>query len=183
MILLLITDSWYAPCWLCRSEAHSRQIKGIAKGIEVLHTMSPPIVHGDIKSVSDYRTQPLNAYRIQANIVIDPRGNPLLTDFGLSRVGTNIFGAILHLTVSFIDRGGYYGNTLYSKPRSIRVLSLVCTRGVCWPRSVVSALRHLCICHDHSRSKSCVLYRGCILTDVAPAHDSCSTVCQHQAHY
>ena len=48
-----------------------RIIHRIAKGIKLLHSYNPPIVHGDIKG---------------ANILINPKGNPLLADFGLSKV-------------------------------------------------------------------------------------------------
>lgn len=35
-----------------------RQIRGIAKGLEVLHTMDPPVVHGDIKAVFRFLDAP-----------------------------------------------------------------------------------------------------------------------------
>lgn len=52
-------------------------IKRIALGVQLLHSLSPPIVHGDIKP---------------ANIMINDEGNPRLSDFGLSQIINDVSG-------------------------------------------------------------------------------------------
>ncbi|KAH7887898.1 kinase-like domain-containing protein [Phlebopus sp. FC_14] len=59
---------------------HRALIRGIAEGVNVLHTMQPPVVHGDLKGV---------------NIVIDGSGKPLLANFGFSRIVEDITGVAL----------------------------------------------------------------------------------------
>ncbi|KAI5115920.1 hypothetical protein M0805_005351 [Coniferiporia weirii] len=54
-----------------------RLIRRIAEGLRLLHSQAPPIAHGDIKA---------------ANILIDDKGNPLLADFGLSKIMEEMTG-------------------------------------------------------------------------------------------
>jgi serine/threonine protein kinase len=54
--------------------------------------MSPPVVHGDVKAVSTIFSSHVESVepKMQSNIVVDGFGNPLIADFGLSRVSNNI---------------------------------------------------------------------------------------------
>lgn len=70
------------------------KIRGIAEGIRILHSMSPPVVHGDIKGVSLIMGHFCRRcwFSLQSNIVIDAHGNPLIADFGVSRIVEDITG-------------------------------------------------------------------------------------------
>ncbi|EJD03397.1 kinase-like protein [Fomitiporia mediterranea MF3/22] len=54
-----------------------RIIRRIAEGLKILHTYAPPITHGDIKG---------------SNFLIDEKGNPLLSDFGLRKMIEDLTG-------------------------------------------------------------------------------------------
>ncbi|KAJ8595364.1 kinase-like protein [Rhizopogon salebrosus TDB-379] len=56
---------------------HFALIKGICEGLNVLHNMTPPIVHGDLKA---------------SNVCVDSNGNPLLADFGFAKVLEDVTG-------------------------------------------------------------------------------------------
>ncbi|KAF8301396.1 kinase-like protein, partial [Clavulina sp. PMI_390] len=52
-------------------ESFQRTLIGISTGVVYLHSRRPPIIHGDLHP---------------GNVLIDATGNPLLCDFGLSRI-------------------------------------------------------------------------------------------------
>ncbi|KAJ7910823.1 kinase-like domain-containing protein [Mycena leptocephala] len=62
------------PSFFSGFRVEAPQVKGIASGLDVIHTMSPPIVHGNLRGSS---------------ILIDKFGNALLADFGLSQIIEN----------------------------------------------------------------------------------------------
>jgi serine/threonine protein kinase len=69
------------------SNTHVRtaQILGIARGLRVLHTMSPVILHGDLRGDS---------------IQIATDGRPLLADFGLAKVRIHRKSSVPRLGIS-----------------------------------------------------------------------------------
>jgi len=54
-----------------------RLVQRIAKGIQILHNQTPPIAHGHLKP---------------SNIIVNDNGDPLLSDFGLSKLLENTDG-------------------------------------------------------------------------------------------
>ncbi|KAJ7819722.1 kinase-like domain-containing protein [Mycena olivaceomarginata] len=52
-------------------------VKGVALGLQVLHSMDPHVIHGNIQA---------------SNIVINGRGQPLIAGFGLSHIVEDIMG-------------------------------------------------------------------------------------------
>ncbi|KII95384.1 hypothetical protein PLICRDRAFT_99108 [Plicaturopsis crispa FD-325 SS-3] len=56
---------------------HMQLIRGIGEGIRILHTMDPPIAHGEVRGL---------------NIMINQFGQPLLSDFGVSRMVEDMTG-------------------------------------------------------------------------------------------
>ncbi|KDQ09604.1 hypothetical protein BOTBODRAFT_90367, partial [Botryobasidium botryosum FD-172 SS1] len=50
----------------------------IARGLEYMHALDPPIIHGDLKAVS-------STHLLQNNILVSADGSACLSDFGLSR--------------------------------------------------------------------------------------------------
>ncbi|KAG2151038.1 kinase-like protein [Suillus bovinus] len=77
---------------------HYALIKGICEGVNVLHDMTPPIVHADLKA---------------SNIVVDASGNPLLADFGFAKVLEDVTGVDFTMSVGVSNSQRWLAPELY----------------------------------------------------------------------
>lgn len=84
-----------------------RVLLGIAKGLESLHSHSPPVVHGDLKP---------------ENVLLSDSGEPLLTDFGLS--------TILSEETMYTSSYRLGGSVSWMSPECIRGESMSCQSDV-----------------------------------------------------
>ncbi|KAI6003789.1 kinase-like domain-containing protein [Pisolithus albus] len=84
---------------------HRALIKHIGEGVNVLHNMIPPVVHGEIRGVSEYQCCQCETEGplMKANIVIDENGNPLLADFGFSRIVQDLTGVAISESCGMLD--------------------------------------------------------------------------------
>ncbi|KZP24577.1 kinase-like protein [Athelia psychrophila] len=83
-------------------------IRKIGAGISILHSMQPPIVHGDIKG---------------ANIVINSFGDPLIADFGVSRIVEDITGVPFSQSNGVSDSYRWFAPELCIGPGSLSISS------------------------------------------------------------
>jgi serine/threonine protein kinase len=67
-------------------------IKDVADGLRYLHTLEPPIVHGDLKGVRgacdivSWNQSSQSPLELQCNTLVTDDGHAIITDFGLSRI-------------------------------------------------------------------------------------------------
>ncbi len=100
--------SWYVATFSFYDEVLivPSQIFGIAEGLRVLHSMKPPVIHGNMRGVGLLLIITL-AYRIthifyKEKVLIGNAGQPLITDFALAKARHNLLGPHLFLNHTLI---------------------------------------------------------------------------------
>ncbi|EJU03709.1 kinase-like protein [Dacryopinax primogenitus] len=102
----------------CPDPDHLKLARGVIRGVKYLH--SQDVIHGDIKG---------------SNVLVDGRGTPLLTDFGLSRLPEDLlnvgdtttsfgFGALRWMAQERLDPTSYGLSTRTSYSRAADVYAL-----------------------------------------------------------
>ncbi|KAF8525377.1 kinase-like domain-containing protein [Gautieria morchelliformis] len=91
-------------------------IKGIASGLSLLHNLKPkPIAHGDVKA---------------ANVLINDSGQPVLADFGLSKILEDITGVPFTQSKGVSESYRWFAPELCSSPGVISTYSDVFAYGM-----------------------------------------------------
>jgi len=98
-------------------------IKGIAGGLEYLHSNNPPVIHGDLRGV---------------NVLIGDAGQPLLCDFGLAVVVEDL----INMPISSALQGS--GNPRWMAPELLIGEEIVTLQTDVWSFGMIVLEVHFC---------------------------------------
>lgn len=111
---------------------YMRMIRAIGEGIRILHSFSPPIVHGDIKG---------------PNIVINALGDPLIADFGVSQVVEDITGVPFSQSNGVSDSYRWFAPELCIGPGVLSISSDIYAYGMTMLELITNQLPYSYIKH------------------------------------